>query len=128
MNEMNILARKLRKNQTQQEAKLWHFLRNNQVFGLKFRRQYPIGNYIVDFICKECKLIIEVDGGQHNNSKEILKDAERTKFLNTKGYKVLRFWNFEIDNNIDGVYDAILENICINKNTPHPNPLPRRGK
>lgn len=111
MNEKNILARTLRKNQTPQEAKMWKILRNFQINDLKFRRQYPIGNYIVDFVCKEIKLIIEIDGGQHNEPNNITYDIERTKFLESKGYKVIRFWNNDIDNNLEGVYKMILDNI-----------------
>ena len=102
-------ARILRKNMTKQERILWTFLRKKNINNLKFRRQYPIGNYIVDFICNEKKLIIEIDGGQHNENKNITYDQERTKYLESKGYKVIRFWNNDIDNNIDGVYSDILK-------------------
>ena len=102
-------ARNLRKNMTKQERIVWRFLRNRSVNGHKFRLQYPIGNYIVDFICNEKKLIIEIDGGQHNDDKHIRYDQERTKYLETKGYKVIRFWNSDIENNIEGVYQEILK-------------------
>ena len=111
MNKLNILARTLRKNQTPQEKILWGTLRNFQVKGLKFRRQYPIEEYIVDFACKEIKLVIELDGGQHNKEENIKYDKNRTLFLENKGYKVIRFWNNEIDNNIEGVYKTILDYI-----------------
>ena len=111
MNKLNILARILRKNQTLQEAQMWKYLKNSQIQGLKFRRQYPIGEYIVDFMCKEIKLIIEIDGGQHNNPSNIEYDKKRTKFLEAKGYKIIRFWNCDIDKNIEGVYQRILEEI-----------------
>jgi very-short-patch-repair endonuclease len=104
MKQENILARDLRKNSTPQELKLWQLLRNHQYHNLAFKRQHPIGNYIVDFICKEKWIIVEVDGGQHNNPEEIIKDKERTKFLESKGYLVIRFWNNEIDSNIEGVF------------------------
>lgn len=109
MNNKTIKARNLRKNMTEQERKLWQFLRKKSIDGLKFRRQYPIGNYIVDFICNEKKLIIEVDGGQHNEAQNIAYDKERTEFLENKGYKIIRFWNSDIDNNIEGVYQEILK-------------------
>lgn len=118
MNERNILARELRKNQTPQETKMWSILRNYQVKGLKFKRQYPIGNYIVDFVCKDIKLVIEIDGSQHNEIQNIKYDETRTKFLNSKGYTVLRFWNNDIDKNIDGVYEKILA--AINEIQPSP--------
>ncbi len=75
MNSKNILARNLRKNQTPQEQKLWHYIRNNQL-GVKFKRQHPIGDYIVDFVCREKWLIIELDGSQHNEDNNIIKDKE----------------------------------------------------
>ena len=108
---MNIIqrARTLRKNMTKQERILWQFLRKKSINNLKFRRQYPIGKYIVDFICNENKIIIEIDGGQHNEVKNIAYDKERTKYLESKGYKVIRFWNNDIDNNIEGVYQEILK-------------------
>ncbi len=109
MNKQNIIARTLRKNQTPQEITMWKYLRNFQIHGLKFRRQYPIGNYIADFVCKEIKLIIEIDGGQHNETDSIEYDNKRTEFLESKGYRVLRFWNCDIDKNIEGVYQKILE-------------------
>ena len=103
MNKMNILARNLRKNSTPQEQKLWNLLRNRQLKNLKFKRQYPIGEYIVDFVCKEKKIIIELDGSQHNFEENIKNDNERTEYLENLGFKVIRFWNNEIENNIDGV-------------------------
>lgn len=111
MNEQILKARNLRKNSTPQEIKLWQILRSSQINNCKFKRQYPIGNYIVDFVCREKWLIIEVDGGQHNEPNNIEYDNERTKYLESRGFKVLRFWNNEIDNNIDGVYNVILENL-----------------
>ena len=96
---------------TKQERILWTFLRKKNINNLKFGRQYSIGNYIVDFICNEKKLIIEIDGGQHNENQNITYDKERTKYLESKGYKVIRFWNNDIDNNIDGVYLDILKHL-----------------
>ena len=104
MNKLTILAKQLRQNQTPQEQKLWNIIRNHKFNNLKFKRQQPIGKYIVDCLCKDIKLIIEIDGGQHNTPENILTDAQRTQFLQSKGYKVIRFWNNEIDNNIEGVY------------------------
>ena len=104
-------ARILRKNMTKQERILWTFLRKKNINNLKFRRQYPIGNYIVDFICNEKKLIIEIDGGQHNENKNIIYDQERTKYLESKGYKVIRFWNNDIDKTIEEVYLDIFKHL-----------------
>ncbi len=109
MEEKYNRARNLRKNSTTQEQKLWELIRNRKLNGLKFVRQYPIGNYIVDFACRQKKIIIELDGGQHNEDANIVYDTERTKYLEDSGYKVIRFWNNEIDNNIEGVYEKLLE-------------------
>jgi len=102
------LARKLRKNSTPQERTMWNMLRNHQFYGLEFKRQYPIGDYIVDFICREKKLVVEIDGGQHNEDLNIRADSVRTQYLNNKGYKVIRFWNSDIDNNIESVYKELM--------------------
>lgn len=107
------LARTLRKNSTPQERKLWKILRNHNFYGLEIRRQYPIGNYIVDFICRSKKIIIEIDGGQHNQLEDIEYDRKRTVYLNSLGYKVLRFWNNDIDNNIMGVFQQLKEEFGI---------------
>ena len=109
MKKLNTLAKILRKNQTTQEQKLWNILRNRKLLGYKFKRQHPIGNYIVDFVCKELKLIIELDGGQHNTTEGVVYDKKRTEYLQAVGYKILRFWNTDIDKNIDGVYEKIIE-------------------
>ena len=103
MDNKITLARNLRKNATIQERRLWNLLKNRQFQNLKFKRQQPIGDYIVDFICKEAKVIIEIDGGQHNEQENIEYDKTRTEFLNGLGYKVIRFWNNEIYENIDSV-------------------------
>ena len=107
MNNKTTLARNLRKNATIQERRLWNLLKNRQFHNLKFKRQQPIGDYIVDFICKEAKIIIEVDGGQHNESENIKYDKTRTEFLNGLGYKVIRIWNNEIYENIEGVINIL---------------------
>ena len=104
-------AKILRKNLTSQEQKIWNFLRTRTFYGLQFRRQYPIGNYIVDFICREKKLIIEIDGGQHNETKNCTYDNLRTKFLESLGFRVIRYWNSDIDNNIEGIFQD-LKNQC----------------
>ena len=92
---------------TPQERKLWNIIKNRQFYGYRFRRQFPIGNYIVDFVCREKKIIIEIDGGQHSQLDDIQHDIERTEFLNSEGYQVIRFWNNEINNNILGVYKKL---------------------
>ena len=104
MNKNVELARKLRKNATTQERIVWEILRAHRFYGYEFRRQYPIGDYIVDFVCREKKIIIELDGGQHNTDVNIEYDNARTMYLEAKGYKVIRFWNNEIDKNKEGFY------------------------
>lgn len=107
MNNLKNNARYLRKNQTEQERKLWNLIKNKQFYNYKFLRQYVIGKYIVDFICREKKIIIEIDGGQHNENSTIGYDKKRSIYLNSIGYAVIRFWNNEIDNNIEGVYSKL---------------------
>lgn len=98
-------ASELRKNPTEAERKLWAHLRLRQLGGYKFRRQHPIGPYIADFICIERKLIIEVDGGQHDDNK--FYDSKRDKWLENKGFRVLRFWNNEVSTYIETVLAVI---------------------
>ncbi len=126
MKEQIEKSRQLRKNMTPQERKLWYIIRNRQFYGYRFRRQFPIGQYIVDFICREKKIIIEIDGGQHNEIKNILYDNKRTEYLISEGYKVLRFWNNDIDKNIDGVYEKLKEVFEIGENITPPKPSPSR--
>jgi homoserine kinase type II len=117
-------ARSLRKNQTQAEQRLWQILRKKSL-GFRFRRQFPIDNkYIADFVCLEKRLIIEIDGGQHSES---IKDIERTLYLENQDFRVIRFWNNEILDNLDGCYEILLEEL--NKDaTPHPGPPPQGGR
>jgi very-short-patch-repair endonuclease len=100
-------ARKLRREQTNVERKLWFALRDRQFDGYKFRRQQPIGPYIVDFVCFETRLVIELDGGQHGSDEAIAYDKARTRFLNKDGFRVLRVLNHELNTNFDGVLEAI---------------------
>jgi len=97
---------------------MWRYLRDRQFEGLKFRRQHPIGKYIVDFVNLEKKVIIELDGGQHAFD---LSDKIREEWLKTEGYRVLRFWDNEVFTNLEGV----LEHIRLTLLTPHPSPLPQ---
>ncbi|MBA2587368.1 MAG: endonuclease domain-containing protein [Alphaproteobacteria bacterium] len=101
------LARKLRREQTQVERKLWLALRNRRFHKFKFRRQQPIGPYIADFVCFEAMLIIELDGDQHGSSRKLAYDAMRTKRLANDGFRVLRFPNHQLNSNFDGVLTAI---------------------
>src|SRR3990167_9096672 len=114
-------CRKLRKNQTDAERKLWLILRNRQLSGVKFRRQFPIGRYILDFYSPEYKLGIEADGGQHYEDKGKSKDALRTRELTKHGVKIVRFSDSDILNNIDGVYE-IIQGVIENKKSGSPSP------
>ena len=98
-------ARSLRRNATDAERRLWHYLRRRQIEGFRFRRQVPIGGYIADFACLEAKLVIEVDGGQHQEMRR--RDAERDRRIAACGYKLLRFW----DNDVLRETESVLEQI-----------------
>jgi very-short-patch-repair endonuclease len=106
---MGKLARTLRKRSTEAEKLLWSRLRGRRFEGIKFKRQAPIANYVVDFVALDLKLIIEVDGGQHD--MRATQDAERTRILEEWGYHVVRFWNNDVLGNIDGVLEAILQEL-----------------
>jgi very-short-patch-repair endonuclease len=117
------LARKMRAAPTEAERKLWWHLRHSvSLDGTHFRRQVQIGRYIVDFVSRRAKLIVEVDGGQH--ATQAAADHERTQFLESRGYRVLRFWNNDVMTNIEGVLEDILREITT---TPTPNPSPQGG-
>jgi len=115
-------ARRLRRDMTDAERRLWSFLRNRALSGLKFRRQQPVGPYIVDFICPEAGIVIELDGGQHARSRT---DAARTALLQALGYRVLRFWNNDVLTRTAVVLDVIH---AVAVAGPHPNPLPQAGE
>jgi very-short-patch-repair endonuclease len=100
-------ARRLRANQTGAEATLWRQLRKLETKGTHFRRQVPIGNYVADFACLASRLVIELDGSQHGEASVKIHDDERTRWLETEGYRVLRFWNNDITKNLDGVLETI---------------------
>ena len=100
-------ARRLRANTTDAEVKLWRQLRQFETHGTHFRRQVPIGSFVVDFACMAARLVIEVDGSQHGGDAGLLRDAERTHWLEAEGYRVLRFWNNEVSQNLAGVLDVI---------------------
>ena len=98
-------SRRLRNEMTEAEKKLWYYLRQWQLKGFKFRRQHPIGPYIADFACIRCKLVIELDGGQHALQQQ--HDKKRDAFIQKKGYRVVRFWNTDVLQSIDGVVEVI---------------------
>ena len=102
-------ARELRQRYTDAEKALWMKLRDRQIEGVKFRRQQPIGPYIVDFVSCQRNLIIEIDGGQHNEEKMTEGDEQRTMRLEERGYRIMRFWNNEVLTNVEGVLERIRE-------------------
>ena len=112
MKEQIENSRQLRKNMTPQERRLWSIIRNRQFFGYRFRRQFPIGQYIVDFICREKKIIIEIDGGYHSQEEQKIKDYLRTEDLEKMGFEVMRFSNDEIFRNLPEVLDKIFNKIA----------------
>ena len=109
-------ARELRKNSTPQERKLWSFLKSSKFYGFKFRRQFPIGNYIADFCCVKAKLVIELDGGQHSEDANKKSDSNRDAFFGMHGYRILRIWNNELDGNLEGVGEKLYQMLM----NPHP--------
>ncbi|MBS0533020.1 MAG: endonuclease domain-containing protein [Proteobacteria bacterium] len=102
-------ARRLRGNATNAETILWRHLRRLETRGTHFRRQVPLGNYIVDFACLAAHLVIEVDGSQHGEGPGLIRDRERTRWLEGEGYRVLRLWNNDVVRNSRGVLEAIYE-------------------
>lgn len=98
-------ARTLRRDATEAEKLLWMHLRDRKLAGLKFRRQHRIGRYTADFCCEEEKLVVELDGGQH--AEKISDDEQRTQYIEKLGYRVVRYWNNEVLDNIEGVLDDI---------------------
>jgi very-short-patch-repair endonuclease len=118
------MARRLRKDSTFAERKLWKYLRSRALSGFKFVRQEPIGPYIVDFVCRKQRIVIEVDGGQHATDA---RDAIRDQWLADHHYRVLRFWNNDVLGNIEGVWDTIFAAASAEA-PPHPDPLAARGE
>jgi len=103
----NEIARKLRKTMTRQEVKLWVHLRSWRPRGYHFRRQSPREGFIVDFVCLKQKLVVEVDGGQHGLEAHVARDGARDSHFLRDGFRVLRFWNNDVDRNLDGVLQTI---------------------
>jgi very-short-patch-repair endonuclease len=124
-------ARALRRDMGSAEKKLWYHLRRRQMGGLRFRRQVPIGSYIVDFACLSARLIIEVDGGQHSEDINSIDDAKRTAWLEGRGYLVLRFWNSyvleETDSVTETIFNALVSGVGASLSRPPPRPSPCGG-
>jgi very-short-patch-repair endonuclease len=122
MSKASNKARILRRNSTDAERRLWAALRDRRLRGYRFRRQYPIGPFIVDFACTRHQLVIEADGGQHAQNNE---DTVRTAWLEAHGWRVLRFWNGDVLGTIDGVLETIVRAI---EEPPHPSLSPGGGE
>jgi very-short-patch-repair endonuclease len=123
MDSKRSRARQLRRNSTDVERLLWQRLRLWQVDGCKFRRQQPLGHYIVDFVCLQKRLIVELDGGQH--AREVKYDAARDAWLRDQRFIILRFWNNDVLDNLDGIMEMIGKSL---KDTPYLNPSPQGGR
>jgi very-short-patch-repair endonuclease len=114
-------ARSLRANMTDAEKRMWHRLRAHRFGGTSFRRQFAIGAYVVDFVCLESRIVVEIDGGQHAENK---RDAQRDAWLRSQGFEVLRFWNNDVLSNTAGVLEAIAGAVS---KAPPSLTLPRKG-
>lgn len=119
MEKLRSFAKNLRRNQTDAERQLWLRLRNRQIEGFKFRRQHQVGPFIVDFVCVEQKLVVEVDGSQP--MERIAEDDERTAFLQTAGFRLIRFWNDDVLRGTDAVL-TVIRDALLNP-SPQPSPL-----
>jgi len=128
MSEAKILsnAKSLRSHQTEAEQRLWYHLRAHRFMDMKFKRQKPLGCYIVDFVCMERLLIIELDGGQH--AEQVGYDQLRDAWLRGQGYTVLRFWNNEVMQQLEGVLEKIRLTISGEPSPPAPLPLAVEGR
>ncbi len=118
-------AKKLRQVMTEAEKHMWYHLRAHRLLGFKFKRQKPIGPYVVDFACPALRLVIEIDGGQHSIDAD--EDSIRDRWLRKHGYTVLRFWNNEVMENLEGVMEAIASAASPDSPSP-PAPLPISGE
>jgi very-short-patch-repair endonuclease len=132
----NQFARQLRRNATETERRLWRDLKMLKNEGRHFRRQVPIGKYVADFACHSCGLVVELDGGQHAESTNLAADRTRTIEVNSNGYRVMRFWNADVQENIDGIMDMIRNAAGLStlhnferwrEATPTPSPSPQGG-
>ncbi|MEA3275674.1 MAG: DUF559 domain-containing protein [Pseudomonadota bacterium] len=117
-------VKRLRSHQTDAEQRLWYHLRGHRFMGLKFKRQKPVGRYIVDFVCHERRIIVEVDGGQH--ALRTGHDLQRDTWSRDQGYRVLRFWNHEVMQQLDGVLEGI-RSAALSPSPPAPLPPAGEG-
>ena len=116
-------SRELRQGATEAERKLWQHLKARQVAGVRFNRQFPVGQYICDFVARSLRLVIEIDGGQHGRDADRAYDERRTEFLRAQGYLVVRFWNSEVLDNVEGVLKRVEQTLA---DMPSPSPSRKR--
>ncbi len=127
--ELLSFARRLRQDASDAESLLWELLRGRRLGGCKFRRQHPLGPYVLDFFCEQLRLAIECDGGQHNTTDARRHDQRRTLFLSERGIRVLRFWNHEVFEDTEAVLEAIYATLVASPSlTPGPSPTGRGGQ
>jgi len=128
LSSTNLRARHLRRNMTDDERKLWAVLRRKNLAGFRFRRQQPIGPYIADFFCPSAKLVVELDGEQHAEESHLRRDDERTRWLRSRGYRVLRIWNADLKRSPKDAYEAIYAALTHPPSGPSGHLPPQRGK
>jgi very-short-patch-repair endonuclease len=121
-----VRARELRKATTPAEQKLWQVLRRKTINGLRFRRQYPLGPYFADFVCLPARLVVEIDGDTHTSEEDRANDERRTRWLTGQDFRVVRFWNIDVFQNLDGVVEQI-ERAVREAASPPPTPS-RKGE
>ena len=122
----SLVASRLRTNMTDAERRLWARLRRKQIASHRFRRQVPIGRYVVDFACLSANLVVEVDGAQHD--VDDINEITRTHWLESKGYRVLRYGNRDVLLETDRVIEDIWRQLSVRVDTPHPDPPPQGGR
>ncbi|MBI4363259.1 MAG: endonuclease domain-containing protein [Candidatus Doudnabacteria bacterium] len=127
METIQSIAKGLRSQQTPEEKKFWFLLQDRRLSGYKFRRQVWIDKYYVDFCCYKAKLIIELDGGYHNRASNKLYDLERTKYLESQGFRVIRFWNSDVNNHEKLVLEKIRERLFSPSSVPPLNQKTSKG-
>jgi very-short-patch-repair endonuclease len=108
-NRTKECAKALRQKQSPPEIIFWRQIRDRRLGGFKFRRQYPIGRYVADFYCADLRLVIEIDGGLHCEEAQRVHDEERTRWIESRGYRVVRFWGRDVLNNLEGVLTVLLD-------------------
>jgi very-short-patch-repair endonuclease len=121
-------AKQLRRELTDAERKLWHAIKAHRFLGIPFRRQSPLGRYILDFVSHERKIVLEIDGGQHLHGQQLERDIDRDTWLRSQGYQVFRYSNLDVLKNFNGVLESLAASLCAGTTLPDPPPQGGRGK